>query len=186
MIGDESHAVFDQLIEVLFKRLAGGVAWTGLFARDFFVDCFSFVVSHEVREARRLCKAVQRQDRSVLGCFWSSKFLVLAQVSGWDIDNKKMARLPLFLEGDAFLVFSRMPTADQKDKEKVPALMKFSVSRREAFQCFTQRKLRLDESINAFAVDFRRLLALSGHKDGGEKDAVVIEQILAGIPAHLS
>ena len=59
----------------------------------------------------------------------------------------------------------------------------FSFSRSEAFQCFTQRKLRLDESVDAFAADLRRLLALAGHK---EKDAVVIEQILAGIPAHLS
>ena len=119
--------------------------------------------------------------------FWL-KFLVLAEVSGWNTDNKKMARLLPFLEGDAFLVFSRTPTADQKHKEKVAALMKksFSVSRSKALQCFTQQKLRLDESVDAFAADLRRLLALSGHKDSGDKNAVVIVQILAGIPAHLS
>ena len=119
--------------------------------------------------------------------FWS-KFLVLAEVSGWETARKRMARLPLFVEGDVFLVFSRMQPADQKDQEKIAALMKksFSVSRSEAFQCFTQRKLRLDESVDAFAGDLRRLLTLAGHKDGGEKDAVVIEQILAGIPVHLS
>ena len=116
--------------------------------------------------------------------FWS-KFLVLAEVSGWDTAEKRMARLPLFLEGDAFLVFSRMQPADQKDQEKVAALMKksFSVSKSEAFQCFTQRKLRLDESVDAFAADLRGLLALAGHKDSEEKDAVVIEQNFGRYPS---
>ena len=114
--------------------------------------------------------------------FWS-KFLVLAEVSCWDTDDKKMARLPLFLEGDAYLVFSRMPATDKKDKGKVAALMKksFSVSKSEAFQRFTQRKLRQDESVDAFASNLRWLLDLAGHKDDGDYDAVVIEQTLAGI-----
>ena len=152
----------------------------------FLPFCFEYL-SHDVREARRLCEAIQRQDRSKLDVFWS-KFLVLAEVSGWDTAEKRIARLPLFLEGDAFLVFSRMQPADRKDQEKVAALMKkpFSASKSEAFQCFTQRKLRLDESVDAFAADLRRLLALAGHKDSEETDAVVIEKILAGIPAHLS
>ena len=118
---------------------------------------------------------------------------MLAEVSGWDTGNKKMARLPLFLEGEAFFVFSRTPTADQNDKEKVVALMNksFSVnlSRSETFQCnFTQRKLGLDESVDEFAADLRRLLAVSSHmyKNGRDKDAFAMEQILAGIPAHLS
>ena len=48
-------------------------------------------------------------------------------------------------------------------------------------------KLAFDEfeSVYAFAAVLRRLLALSG-QDGGDKDAVVIEQILARIPAQLS
>ena len=74
-----------------------------------------------------------------------------------------------------------MPATDQKDKGK-----SFSVSKSEAFQRFTQRKLRQDESVDALTTDLRRLLDLAGHKDGGDNDAVVIEQILAGIPVHLS
>ena len=99
------------------------------------------------------------------GVFWS-KFLVVAEGSGWDTAEKRMTRLPLFLEGGAFLVFSRMQPADQKDQEKVAALMKkpFSFSKSEAFQCFTQRNLRLHESLDAFAADLRPLLALARHK----------------------
>ena len=37
--------------------------------------------------------------------FWQ-KFLVLADISGWN-SSKRMARLPLFLKGDAFKVFSK-------------------------------------------------------------------------------
>ena len=50
--------------------------------------------------------------------FWS-KFEVLAEVSGWDTDGKKMKRLPLFLEGEAFLVFSKMPGDDWKTRRRL-------------------------------------------------------------------
>ena len=36
------------------------------------------------------------------------KFLVLADISGWN-SSKRMARLPLFLKGDAFKVFRSCP-----------------------------------------------------------------------------
>ena len=119
---------------------------------------------------------------------FSSKFDVLAEVSGWDTNAKKMARLPLFLEGDAYLVFSRMPEADRKDKEKVRATMikSFNVSKSEAYSKFKCRQLRQDESVDAFAADLRRLLSLAGHNDEGDKDAVVIEQMLAGVPVEVS
>ena len=60
--------------------------------------------------------------------FWE-KFEVLADVAGWDTDEKKMKRLPLFFEGDAFLVFPKMEASDKADKAKVASLMR-------VFQCY--------------------------------------------------
>ena len=119
--------------------------------------------------------------------FWS-KFTVLAEVSGWDTEDKYMARLPLFLEGDAFLVFSTMPTADKKKKDKVKDVMvkSFSAVLSEAYAQFTSRKLKLDESPDAFVADLRRLLESSGHEVKDDKDAVMISQMLAGLPRDMS
>ena len=47
--------------------------------------------------------------------FWE-KFLVLARLQKWDTDEKKMMNhLPLFLDGDAFLVFRNLSDDDKKD-----------------------------------------------------------------------
>ena len=56
------------------------------------------------------------------------KFQVLADIQGWDTEVKIMKHLPLFLDGDAFLVYSRMATADKKSKEKVVKKMLESFS----------------------------------------------------------
>ena len=119
--------------------------------------------------------------------FWS-KFSVLADVSGWDTEAKYMARLPLFIEGDAFLVFSRMDPADKKKEDKVKDVMvkSFSAVSSEAYTQFTSRKLKPDESPDAFVADLRRLLESSGHKVKDNKDAVMIAQLLAGLPRDIS
>ena len=43
--------------------------------------------------------------------FWE-KFLVLAKIQKWDDDEAQMLHLPLFLDGDAFLVFSKLSDSD--------------------------------------------------------------------------
>ena len=115
--------------------------------------------------------------------FWS-KFTVLASLSGCSSDDEIMKRLPLFLDGDAFLIYSKMSDTDKKDVDKVKTTMmkSFGVSKSIAYSQFTSRRLRVDESVDAFVADLRRLLTLSGHNDVGEKDSVIIEQILAGLP----
>ena len=118
--------------------------------------------------------------------FWS-KFTVLAEVSGWDTEAKMMARFPLFIEGPAFLVFSKMAEADKKKKEKVQELMltPFSLSKADAYRAFQQRMLRVDETPDEYVVDLRRLLALAGYATpNDDKDAVVVEQLLSGLPKH--
>ena len=119
--------------------------------------------------------------------FWE-KFLVLAELSGWDTDDKKLKRLPLFLVDDAFLVHSKMPSADKADKDKVVALLQksFSVSPSEAYKQFTCRKFRSDETPESYVADLRRLLALAGHQDKGNADPVVIEQFVAGLPVDFA
>ena len=109
--------------------------------------------------------------------FWE-KFLVLANLQKWDTDVKKMQHLPLFLDGDVFLVFRRMSDADKKKPDAVKARLQeaFAVSRAQAYELFKTRTLRVDESIDAYAADLQRLLALSGHESAGDadKDPVVV------------
>ena len=50
--------------------------------------------------------------------FWE-KFLVLAKIQKWDDDEAQMLHLPLFLDGDAFLVFSKLADSDQQVTETV-------------------------------------------------------------------
>ena len=116
--------------------------------------------------------------------FWT-KYGVLASASGWNTTAKKMDRLPLFLEGEAFLVFSKMSELDKRDADRVTFVMRksFSVTASEAYRMFTHRKLLMDESPDAYVADLQRLLELSGHfKTDGDCDAVLIEQMLVGLP----
>ena len=106
-----------------------------------------------------------------------------------------MSHFPLFLEGPAFLVFSKMPAEDKKKKEKVKDLImvSFSLSKGDAYRAFQQRVLRLDETPDEYVADLRRLLTLAGYtatdedKDTAtdkDKDAIVVEQTLAGLPKN--
>ena len=97
---------------------------------------------------------------------------MLADLQKWDTDVKKIQHLLLFLDGDAFLVFRRMSDADKKKPDAVKARLQeaFAVSRAQAYELFKTRTLRVDESIDAYAADLQRLLALSGHESAGDAD----------------
>ena len=66
------------------------------------------------------------------------KFTVLAEVSPCNTGAKIVARFPLFIEGPAFLVFSKMAKGDKKKKEKVQELMltSFSLSKADVYRAF--------------------------------------------------
>ena len=117
--------------------------------------------------------------------FWQ-KFLVLADISGWN-SSKRMARLPLFLKGDAFKVFSKLPESLKADESQLPGVMRrsFSVSPGTAFKSFKERKMRVDEMPDVFVADLRRLLELAGHvPTDDDRDPVLLEQFLHGLPAE--
>lgn len=117
--------------------------------------------------------------------FWE-KFEVLANLQKWDTDAKKMANFPLFLDGDAFLVFTKLSDNQKKDCGEVKKALQsaFAVSRAQAYSLFVKRSLRSAESVDAYVADLNRLLTLSGHKiDDAQKDAVLIEQFVNGLPA---
>ena len=115
--------------------------------------------------------------------FWE-KFLVLAKIQRWDDDVAQMLHLPLFLDGDAFLVFSKLADSDQQVAETVRQKLveAFSVTPSAAYRLFVSRRLKADESPDAYVADLKRLLQLSGHKQDGDSDAVVVEQVIAGLP----
>ena len=103
--------------------------------------------------------------------FWA-KFDVLATIKKWDTEEKKMAQLPLFLEQDAFLVFSRMAADDKKSSAAVKKKLQdaFCMSQSEAFQRFKARRMGLEESPDAYVADLQRLACLAGDGASGSDD----------------
>ena len=118
--------------------------------------------------------------------FWK-KFQVVAKIQKWTTAKDRMAHLPLYLSGDAFSVWSELSEVDQEDEAKVKACLQksFSMLPGEAYAKFGRRRKRVDESIEAYLADLRRLLRMAGHKiaDDG-KDPMLLEQFLVGLPAH--
>ena len=126
-----------------------------------------------------------------IGTISGKSFFVLADISGWN-SSKRMARLPLFLKGDAFKVFSKLPESLKADESQLPGVMRrsfsfsflFSVSPGTAFKSFKERKMRVDEMPDVFVADLRRLLELAGHvPTDDDRDPVLLEQFLHGLPA---
>eukprot|EP00117_Sycon_ciliatum_P041473 scpid101670/ scgid30325/ len=83
-------------------------------------------------------KGVRGDD---LASFWK-KFEVLCVAEKWDSDDDKMARLPLLLDGAAFVVVDQMSDDDRKDPKKVKAALEtaFAPSAAEAYHLFVGRR----------------------------------------------
>ena len=116
--------------------------------------------------------------------FWK-KFQILASIQGWDSEAKRTKHLPLFLEGDAFLVFTGMAEADKKKEKEILRKMEqsFALTKAEAYGKFVRRTLREDESPDAYVADLQMLAALSGHMvEDSDEDPMLIEQLIAGLP----
>ena len=58
----------------------------------------------------------------------------------------------------------------------------FRMTDSSAYQAFIARRLKCDESVDAFVANLKRLCELSGHKVVDNEDSVVIQQLLAGLP----
>ena len=118
--------------------------------------------------------------------FWK-KFQVVAKIQKWMTAKDRMVHLPLYLSGDAFSVWSELSEVDQEDEAKVKTCLQksFSMLPGKAYAKFGRRSKRVDESIEAYLVDLRRLLRMPGNKiaDDG-KDPMLLEQVLVGLPAH--
>ena len=71
-----------------------------------------------------------------------------------------MASIPLFLEGKTFLVWDELSNDEKKDAGRVKSALEavFSLTHVQAYKCFTKRNLRMDESVDSYAADLKRLL----------------------------
>ena len=80
--------------------------------------------------------------------FWQ-KFSVLAKIQKRSDDVAMLLHLPLFLEGDAFLVFSKMADDDRKTMKEVEAKFRkaFSCTPAAAYRRFVGRRLKPDDSL---------------------------------------
>ena len=66
----------------------------------------------------------------------------------WDTDGKKADNMPLFLEDEAFTVWSEISDSDKKDPDKVKEHLSaaFDVTPAAAYRMFCTRTLRAGES----------------------------------------
>ena len=93
--------------------------------------------------------------------------------------------MPLFLEGEAFLVWSLISQSDQPDEDvlQVTPSSAFSMTPATVYRSFVTRYLRPDEAVEAFVADLRRFAQVTAYRSGvPDKDPMVVEQMVAGLP----
>ncbi|QQP50304.1 Uncharacterized protein FKW44_011262, partial [Caligus rogercresseyi] len=81
----------------------------------------------------------------------------------FEIDN--MAKvIPFFMDGEAFEVFKQLAPEDKGVEGKIKdALTRaFAVSKWTAYEEFCGRRWRMDETVEAFLTDLKRLARISG------------------------
>ena len=59
----------------------------------------------------------------------------------------------------------------------------FSMTKSSAYDAFVGRKYRMDESVDAYVADLQRLASLCGHAVTGDDDAMVVVQLVSGLPS---
>lgn len=60
------------------------------------------------------------------------------------------------------------------------------MTKAQAYRAFTNRKLRQNESRDAYVTDLQRLTEFAGHKSTEDKDPMLVKQIIAGLPMTYS
>jgi len=83
--------------------------------------------------------------------FWR-KFLVAGELQGWDTEAKKLKNLPLYLDGEAFLVWDELSTDEKKSQAAVKGRLQeaFSITPAQAYHQFINRTLLVGESVDAY------------------------------------
>ena len=89
---------------------------------------------------------------------FGTKFSVVAGLQNWDTDGKKADNMLLFLEDEAFTVWSEISDSDKKDPDKVKEHLSaaFDVISAAAYRMFGMRALRAGESIDNYAADLKK------------------------------
>lgn len=116
--------------------------------------------------------------------FWV-KFRALSRRKGWTSEEKRIDNFPLYLEGNAFPVFSRLSEQDQAKEGEVKKKL---VSAFTLHMSCSRKGLRLEESVDAYFADLQRLSSLARRKAAGDDDEypIVIKQLISGLPSEFS
>ena len=116
-----------------------------------------------------------------------AKFKVVAKIQGWQTKEKRAEYLPLFLDKDAFTVWSQLDDSSRKDDTLIYEQLRsaFGSTKEEAYVKFVRRQLRTDETVDVYMADLRRLLRCSGHTEVSE-DPVLKQQFLSGLPVEFA
>ena len=91
-----------------------------------------------------------------------TKFQPTAGHHGWTTKAQRAAQLPMFLEGQAFAVWTQLTDTDKKDDKTIASALRSAVglTPAQAYSKFVKRTLRVDESVDVYLSDSCRLLVL--------------------------
>ena len=108
---------------------------------------------------------------------WLDKVALICQLRGVE---DLTAVIPLRLCGDAFAVYQQLSEAEKRDEGKIRTalLTAFADDAFAAYSKFVGRKLGVNESVDVFMADLRRLSALFG----GMSDQGLACAFVAGLP----
>lgn len=93
--------------------------------------------------------------------------------------------VPLFFEGEAFMIYQELSDAEKTNVESIEKAMKsaFCLTSGQAYDKFTERKIRRGEGVDVYLADLKRLLVLAGI---GFNEKIVKEQFLKGLPSRIA
>ena len=92
-----------------------------------------------------------------------------------------MAHILLMLDKAAYLVYDALSDNEKKDAEKVKKALEiaFAPSAAESYRRFVARKMQVEESVDGYVADLKRLLTMSGHNVAADdKDPMRMESVV--------
>ena len=113
---------------------------------------------------------------------WFTRFDICCDANEWDND-KRAAKLPTLLEGEALAVWLDLSAKEKKSYAKV----KETLVSRITPNMIEQRKLIPGEALSLFLHDLEQLPDQEMPKlDAGAKEQLIIHQLLVGLPGTVS
>lgn len=123
---------------------------------------------------------------------WIDKFLVAAEITITDADDRSDAKLakiiPLFLEGPAYTTWKQLSDTDKQKLESVWSALRrsFGISRLRAWQDLKETKFLPGESVDILADEISSALAIITGDKANVSDKIVSCHLIDALPTPVA